>query len=371
MKIAILSPAHPFRGGIAASSERLAKEFQEMGHDVELITFTRQYPAFLFPGKTQYSQQEAPEGLKITRLIHAYNPFNWIWAGIKLRKHPAELFIVRYWITLMAPALGTIIALAKRKRKCIGLVDNIIPHEPHFYDRMLSAWFIRFMDAFVVMSKSVREEIRSFNASKPVSYFPHPIYDIYGQKPEKRKALEILQLDPQFNYILFFGFIRDYKGLDLLLEAMADDKIRRLPVKLVVAGEFYGNEEKYVELIKRRGIGDRVILHDDFIPDEKVKCYFSAADLLVQPYRTATQSGIAQIAYHFELPMVVTRVGGLPEIVIHGQSGYVVEPQPPAIAQAIGDFFTENKAGEFIQGTIELKHRFSWRNLATGFLEGH
>ena len=370
MKIAILSPAHPFRGGIAASSERLAREFFEMGYEVELITFTRQYPAFLFPGKTQYSDSPRPEGLKITRMIHAYNPFNWLMTGLKLKKHPADLFIVRYWIPHMAPALGTIMALAKGNRRCIALVDNIIPHEPHFYDACLSAYFIRQMDGFVVMSKSVGEEIRRFQQVKPVSYRPHPIYDIYGAKRTREQALAALRLDPSFSYLLFFGFVRDYKGLDLLLEAMAVPEIREMPLKLIVAGEFYGGQEKYTALIERLELEDKVILHSDFIPDDTVKDYFSAADLLVQPYRSATQSGIAQIAYHFELPMIVTNVGGLPEIVKDGESGFVVEPDPTSIAGAILQFFKENKAETFIRGTAEWKKHFSWRNLANSFLEG-
>lgn len=369
MKIVILSPAYPFRGGIAASSERLAKEFQYLGHEVEIHTFTKQYPKLLFPGKTQYSNGEPPQGLKILRTIHAFNPFNWLISGWKLRKTKADIIITRYWLPFMAPALGTVNWIGKKNRKTIGLVDNIIPHEKHFYDSILSAYFVRVMDAFVVMSKSVKEELRRFTKTKPIEYYPHPIYDIYGKKPSREEALSYLDLDPEFEYLLFFGFIRDYKGLDLLLESLVVNGVKDHKLKLIVAGEFYGNQEKYENLIDDLDLRDRVILKSDFIPDEEVKYYFAAADLLVQPYKTATQSGIAQIAYHFELPMVVTNVGGLPEIVIDGQSGYVVEPEPGSIAKAIKQFFNENKAAEFTKGTVEIKKRFSWENLAKGFLE--
>lgn len=368
-KIVILSPAHPFRGGIAASSERLAQEFQEMGHEVEIHTFTKQYPEFLFPGKTQFSTSKAPENLPIKRTIHAFNPFNWYKAGRQLARAKADLIITRYWLPFMAPALGTVNLFGKKKSKTIGLVDNIIPHEKHFYDAFLSNYFVRQMDGFVVMSQSVKEELRRFTKTKPIEYRPHPIYDIYGEKPEKQAALKHLKLDPEYRYLLFFGFIRDYKGLDLLLRAMDDAKIKNQKLKLIVAGEFYGNQEKYESLIDELNLNDSVILKSDFIPDEKVKYYFAAVDLLVQPYKSATQSGIAQIAYHFELPMVVTNVGGLPEIVIDGQSGYVVEPEPKAIADAIHRFFADDKSDEFTRGTIELKKQFSWRNLAESFLE--
>jgi glycosyltransferase involved in cell wall biosynthesis len=368
LKIVIISPAYPFRGGIAASSERLAEEFIRLGHKVEIHTFTKQYPKFLFPGKTQLSEGKAPSNLNIKRTIHAYNPLNWISAGLKLRKTRADLIITRYWLPFMAPALGTVNLIGKRKRIAIGLVDNIIPHEPHFYDSILSAYFVRQMNAFIVMSRSVKDELRQFTKSKSIDYHPHPIYDIYGIKPEKKVALKKLNLDPSFKYLLFFGFIRDYKGLDLLLKAMDQNRLKTQNLKLIVAGEFYGNQEKYETLIDQLNLREKVILKSDFIADEAVKYYFSAADLLVQPYKSATQSGIAQIAYHFELPMIVTNVGGLPEIVIDGESGYVVEPDPTEIAKAIDRFFDQNKAEEFTAGTRELKMRYSWERLANGFL---
>jgi D-inositol-3-phosphate glycosyltransferase len=369
LKITILSPAHPFRGGIAASSERLAMEFIDLGHEVLIYTFTRQYPSLLFPGKTQFSESPPPPGLKIKRMIHAYNPFNWIAAGLALRKLETDIIIVRYWIPFMAPALGTIVALGKKKRKTFGLVDNIIPHEKHFYDKILSSYFTRFMDAFVVMSKSVKEELKDFISYQSVEYQPHPIYDIYGPKISRELALEKLGLAPDCRYILFFGFIRDYKGLDLLLKAFAEPVFADQDMKLIIAGEFYGNRDKYEALIDSLGIRDRLIIKSDFISDPEVKNYFCAADLLVQPYKTATQSGIAQIAYHFELPMVVSNVGGLPEIVINDKSGYVVERDPKQIAEAIQKYFNEKKSETFRSGTRELKNRFSWTKLAGAFLD--
>jgi len=340
-----------------------------MGHEVDILTFTTQYPSLLFPGKTQFAEGPAPENLKISRKIHSYNPFNWIKTGLYLRKQNFDLIVVRYWIPFMAPSLGTIVMLGKKNRKAIGLVDNIIPHEKHFYDTFLSRYFTRQMDDFVVMSRSVQEEMKKFIKKQKVDYFPHPVYDIYGKTLSRNEALKKLGLIADQQYLLFFGFIRDYKGLDLLFKALAEPILDSLNLKLIVAGEFYGDRKKYMDLIEELGINDKVILHSDFIPDEKVKNYFCAADLLVQTYKTATQSGIAQIAYHFGLPMVVTNVGGLPEIVIDGQSGYVVEVDPSKIAAAIFNYFDQNKEEEFRKGTLELKERFSWRNLARGFLK--
>jgi len=269
----------------------------------------------------------------------------------------------------MAPALGTAMLLGKKHRKSIGLVDNIVPHEKHFYDPWLSAYFIASTDAFVVMSRSVKEELRRFTRNKAIRYFPHPVYDIYGKRKDRDTALMELGLDPSFRYLLFFGFIREYKGLDLLLRSMALPAIRQSKLKLIVAGEFYGNREKYLSLINELDIADRVILHTEFIPDQQVHLYFSGAELLVQPYRTATQSGIAQIAYHFELPMVVTRVGGLPEIVEDGKSGFVTDVDPAAISQAVKRYFDEGLQASFSEGARALKEKFSWKNLAGAFLD--
>jgi D-inositol-3-phosphate glycosyltransferase len=362
--IVIIGPAHPLRGGLATFDERLARAFQEEGHRVTIITFSLQYPDFLFPGKTQYSTDPAPEGLDIQVLINSVNPFNWLSVGLKLKKREADIVICRFWLPIMGPSLGTILRLIKRNRhsKIIGLIDNIVPHEKRFGDRPLAQYFASACDAFVVMSRAVQEEMKAFS-NRPTAYIPHPIYDNYGNT-----ALSYLKLKNETRYVVFFGFIRHYKGLDLLLEALNTEGVKKLNMKLIVAGEFYDDEAFYKNLITSQGIEEQVIMKSDFIPTEEVRYYFGAADLIVQPYRTATQSGISQVAYHFEKPMIVTNVGGLPEIVPHGEAGYVVEPTPQSIADALVDFFENNRRDSFTEQVIENKKRFSWQAMTKGFL---
>jgi glycosyltransferase involved in cell wall biosynthesis len=365
-KIILLSPAHPLRGGIAALSERLAQELQHADNKVTIYSFSLQYPSWLFPGKTQYTDDPAPEGLNIRTLIHSMNPVNWWRVGALIRRERPDVLLIRYWLPFMAPCLGTIARLAKKNcyTKVITIADNILPHERRPGDRLFTRYLVRASDAFVVMSRSVATDLQQFTNSKPVAYTPHPIYDNYGELIEQEAAKAFLKLSQNTKYLLFFGFIRHYKGLDLLLQAMSDERIRPLNVKLLVAGEFYENAATYHQLIEDYHLSQQVILHTDFIPNERVKYYFGAADLVVQPYRSATQSGISQIAYHFEKPMVVTNVGGLPEIVAHGKSGYVVEVQASAIAEAIVDFFSHaNRADELQAGVRTGKKQFDWSNM--------
>ncbi|MBR9920215.1 MAG: glycosyltransferase [Bacteroidetes bacterium] len=360
--VVILSPAHPLRGGIASSSERLAREFQITGYEVEIWSFKFQYPGFLFPGKTQYSDDPAPEGLEIKQLIHSINPFNWLHIGNKLRKKKPDLIVLRYWLPFMAPSLGTILRVARRNKhsKVICIADNIIPHEKRPGDNMLTRYFVPAVDAFIGMSKAVTEQIEKFNPNGPVAFSPHPLYDNYGDPASYKESLQKLGLDPKFRYLLFFGFIRDYKGLDLLLEAMADSRLRGMPLRLIVAGEYYSNEEKYQNLIDKLDISDQLILHTKYIPKEDVRYYFGAADLVVQTYRSATVSGISQMAYFYEVPMVVTNVGGLPEIVPHGEAGYVTNVDAGEIADAIYDYFSADRKAEFEKGVRKNKKRFAW-----------
>ncbi|MFT4761359.1 MAG: D-inositol-3-phosphate glycosyltransferase [Paraglaciecola sp.] len=367
-KIVLLSPAHPLRGGIASSSERLATELQRSGYEVIIYTFSLQYPNFLFPGKTQFSDDPKPENLDIQIKVNSVNPANWLSVGKELKQLKPDLIITRYWLPFMAPSLGSIIRLAKKNKhtKAIAIADNIIPHEKRPGDRQLTQYFVNSVDGFIVMSKSVKEEMKQFTTVKPVEYIPHPIYDNYGALVSKEIALAQLNLEKGVEYALFFGFIRDYKGLDLLLNALADARLKKRNLKLIIAGEYYGNEAAYEAIIKARNLANQVIMHTNYIPNEEVKYYFGAADLVVQPYKTATQSGISQLAYHFEKPMVVTNVGGLPEIVEDGKAGYVVEVSEKAIADAIFDFFENNQIEKLTAGVIENKEQFSWKNMVDG-----
>lgn len=362
-KVVLISPAHPLRGGIAASTERLALQLQEEGAEVRIISFTLQYPAFLFPGKTQYTDDPAPPDLHIEARINAINPFNWISTGRYLASLNADMVVVRFWLPFMAPALGTLLRIARRRQRhirIIGLVDNLVPHEHRPGDTLLSRWFTGSVDAFIAMSHTVRDQLRQFEPQKRVAYVPHPLYDHYGTPVSQEEAIHHLGLPPAAGYLLFFGFIRAYKGLDILLRALAEPSVRALNLHLIIAGEFYGNEQEHLNLIAELGINDSITLHAQYIPSGNVRYYFSAADLVVQPYRSATQSGISQLAYHFEKPMVVTNVGGLPEIVDHGHSGYVVPAEEQSIAGAIVDFFTEHRSTPFIAAVREAKARFSW-----------
>jgi D-inositol-3-phosphate glycosyltransferase len=370
-KIIIITPAHPLRGGIAASGERLAQAFQAEGHEVKIYTFSLQYPNFLFPGKTQYSDEPKPQDLDIQVVINSINPFNWLKVGRQIAAEKADMVICRFWLPIMGPSLGSILRLIKRNKtsKIIGLVDNIIPHEKRMGDRPFAQYFVNACDSFVVMSSSVKDEMTQFS-NKPCYYTPHPIYDIYGEKVSKKEALNFLQLPDNQRYILFFGFIRKYKGLDLLIEALGLLKnTEGPPLKLLIAGEFYGDEDFYRDLIKTQHIENQVIIKSDFIPTEEVKYYFGAADVVVQPYRSATQSGISQVAYHFEKPMIVTLVGGLSEIVPHDEAGYVVEPTPQYIAAAIAQFYQNDNAKRLEEGVRKNKGRFSWAAMVKVFLE--
>ncbi|MDY5970041.1 MAG: glycosyltransferase [Bacteroidales bacterium] len=366
MKIVILGTAYPFRGGLSAFNERLAHEYQRMGHDVDIFTFTLQYPRFLFPGKTQFSDEPAPLGLKIRRRVNSCNPFNWLAVGREIQALKPDLLIVKYWIPFMAPCLGTIARRAKNRGATyvVSILDNVIPHEHRPGDHLFSRYFVRSVDGFVAMSRSVLADLNQFDALKPRAFCPHPLYDHYGELIAKEDARKFLGLETGGRYVLFFGFIRAYKGLDLLLGALADDRLKKLNVKLIVAGEFYGDPKPYLDEIARLGIADRVVLKTHFIPDSEVNRYFRACDIVAQPYKTATQSGVTQIAFHFEKPMLVTNVGGLPEIVPNGKVGYVVEPNARRIANALANYYEEGLEDAFTYGVAEEKKKYSWQNMA-------
>lgn len=364
MRIVICGPAHPYRGGIAAYNERMAQQLLQEGDAAAIYTFRLQYPSFLFPGKSQYDHGYAPEGVPITRAINSVNPINWFNIGLRLRRTRPDLVIMRYWLPFLAPALGFIARLVRSNRhtRVITIFDNVIPHEKRFGDKLLTRFFVKSIDGALVMTKAVENDLRQFAPDMPCIISPHPLFDNYSVPVSRAEAIVRLKLCPADRFILFFGFIRDYKGLDLLLRAMAEQCVRDLGVKLIVAGEFYEDEKPYFDLINSLGLADRITFHSHFIVDEEVKYYFSAASLVVQPYRSATQSGVTQVAYHFNKPMVVTNVGGLAEIVPDGLCGYVVEPEPAAIADAICRFFRGDE-DRFLPGIEEQKKQYSWDRL--------
>lgn len=364
MKICIVGPAHPYRGGLASIMEIMGRTFARRGHEVTIRTFTLQYPAFLFPGKSQTVDTPAPADLTITREVNTVNPFNWLAVGRAIRRERPDMVLMKYWTPFMAPCFGTIARLARRNghTRVICQIDNVEPHEHHLTDRPFNRYYLSSVDGFVYMSEQVHRELRGYT-QVPALFSPHPLFENFGRPVGRAEACSRLNLDPAQRYALFFGLIRDYKGLDILLDAWA--AYRRSGYRLIVAGEFYASREKYLAQIERLGLGDEVILHDFFVPDESVRYYFSAADVVVQPYKTATQSGVTQIAYNFGTPMIVTRVGGLAEIVPDGRVGYVCEPSAESVRKAIERFWEPGTPERFRANIVEERKRFSWEEMCS------
>ncbi|MBL7883982.1 MAG: glycosyltransferase [Bacteroidia bacterium] len=368
LKSIIIGPAFPLRGGISNFNEALCRAMNQSGIETKIISFSLQYPSFLFPGKTQYDNGIGPKDITIETKINSINPFNWINVAKQIKNEKPDFIVLRYWLPFMGPCLGTIAKLSKKNStiKAIAITDNVIPHEKRIGDSAFTNYFIKQCDGFIAMSKSVLDDLSSFTKTSQKLFLPHPIYNIFGEKVSKKDALNSLHLNANDKHVLFFGFIRKYKGLDLLIEAMADKRLQDLNVKLIIAGEYYEDATPYNQLIEKHHLQNRIILKTEYIASEDVKNYFCAADIIAQPYRTATQSGVTQIAYHFEKPMLVTHVGGLPEIVPHKKVGYVTEVNVLSIADAIADFYLHHKEAEFTQNTIEEKKRFEWSSFVDG-----
>ncbi len=372
MKVVIIGPAYPLRGGLATYDERLARAFQEAGDAVRIVTFSLQYPNFLFPGQTQFSTEGRPADLAIEVSLNSVNPLSWLSVGRKLRAERPDLVVFRFWLPFMGPALGTVARLVRGNghTRVVAITDNVIPHEKRPGDGPLTRYFLRACDGFVTMSRSVLGDLQRLGyGGKPALYRPHPLYDNFGPLKSKTAALAALKLPATTGYLLFFGFIRAYKGLDILLEAFADKRLELLPIKLIIAGEFYEDAAPYEALIQQYNLEKRIVRATDFIPNEKVVDYFCAADLIVQPYKNATQSGVSQIAYHFERPMLVTDVGGLAELIPAGVVGYVVPPTPAAIADAVVDFYAGQREATFAAGVREQKKQFSWSVMVAALKE--
>jgi glycosyltransferase involved in cell wall biosynthesis len=367
--VVIIGPAYPLRGGLATFDQRLAREFIQQGYDCRIYSFSLQYPDFLFPGTTQYSTDPPPEGLTILSRINSINPFNWWSVGRELRRLKPDLIVVRYWLPLMGPALGTILRRVRKNRhtKIVAITDNIIPHEKRPGDIPFTRYFLKPCDGFITMSEKVMQDLQTFQPDKPARQVLHPLYDNFGDPIPQDEARERLRakgvnIGDTDRILLFFGFIRKYKGLDIALEAMADPRIRAQGIRLLVAGEFYEDAAPYRELIARLGIENLLLLRTDFIPDSEVRDYLCAADAVIQPYRNATQSGVTPLAYHFEKPMIVSDVGGLPALVPHERVGLVAAPEPAAMADAMLRFFALG-AAYFLPALRTEKEKYSWSGL--------
>jgi len=358
MKIVIVGPAYPYRGGIADTNESFCRALNSIGHDASLVTFTVQYPNFLFPGKTQYSTDPVPGDLEINRWINSANPLSWSSSAKKIESLKPDLVIVRYWLPYMAMSLGTIARKLRKSCKVIALCDNIIPHEKRIGDTFLTKYFTKSFDGFITMSGTVKKELESF-VSRPNICMAHPINDNLGTKISKSEALNKIGLKDG-KYILFFGLVRKYKGLDLTLKALAEKRLKAMNVKLIIAGEFYDDPKEYTSMIEDLGLVDRVIIKNEYIATADIKYYFSAADLVTQTYHTASQSGVTQIAFNFDTPILVTDVGGLSEIVKHNELGYVTEKDPENIAHFIVDFFENERSEKMSKHVEEAKKKYSW-----------
>ncbi len=371
MKIISLGPSYPYRGGLASFNDRLAQQFLTEGNDVEIFTFSLQYPKFLFPGKTQFTDGPCPDNLSVKRIVNSINPLNWIITGLKIRERRPDILLIRFWLPFMGPCFGTIARLAKSNShtKVICIFDNVVPHEKRTGDKFLTLYFTNCIDGAIVMSRTVLNDLAIFRKNIPVILSPHPLFDNYGPKTDRKEATLKLHLNSKDSFLLFFGFIRAYKGLDLLIEAFSDKRLRGRNLKLIIAGEFYEDDTPYRNLVKKKNLESDVIFFDHFIKDNEVPVFFSAADLVVQPYRSATQSGVTQIAFYFEKPMLVTDVGGLREIVADQKCGYVVKPEVDAIANAIVDFFDNNRKEVFTEGVRQEKEKFSWDKMTKAIIE--
>ena len=360
-KIFIIGPAYPLRGGLASFDELFCEALNNNGHQAEIISFKLQYPQFLFPGSTQYHLNgTAPKNIIIHTLINSINPFSWLKTASFIKKRKPDFIIFRFWIPFMGPALGTIARLVKKQNiKILAITDNIIPHEKRIGDKYLGSYFINSCDAFITMSKAVMSDLEKIINTTHKKYLLHPLYTAFGEKIPRHEARLKLNLKPEDNVILFFGLIRKYKGLDLLIEAFSL-LVNNPKNKLLIVGEFYENKQPYLDLISKYNIQSQVILSDQFIPNDEVKYYFSAANIVALPYRSATQSGVTQVSFHFEVPTLVTNVGGLAEIISHNIAGYVVEPNAQAIANGLKDYFENHKEAEFTIGMKNEKKKYDW-----------
>lgn len=369
MNITLIGTAYPLRGGIAHYNALLA---QALGtrHQVQTITFSRQYPSLLFPGK---SQEEAAGGEGATpapRLIDSMNPFNWVRVGNLIRNQAPDLLLFKYWLPFFGPCFGTIARRARRngRTKVVCICDNVLPHERRPGDAVCTRYAFRSVDGFIVQSDAVEKDLNEFWKDAQYRKAPHPLYTIFGEPIDRDAARRSLGITAP-RVLLFFGYVRRYKGLDVLLDALA-----RLPgemgIHLVIAGEFYDPERGYRDQIRALQIQDRVTLHSDYLPSSDVPRYFSAADAVVLPYRSATQSGIAQIAYQFGTPIIATDVGGLHEVVLDDQTGLIVPPEnPAALAEAILRFYRSGKEPAYRNNVQREKQKYTWDNLARAIEE--
>lgn len=366
MKIALLSTFYPYRGGIAQFSAKLYRALEEE-NEVKAFTFKRQYPSILFPGKTQFVQEgDNADQIPALRVLDSTNPLSFSKTAKEINAFHPDVLISQYWMTFFGPAIGSVHKKVKGAKK-VSIIHNMIPHEKRFFDKPANKHFLKNNDGFIVLSKAVRDDLLSLKPDAKYLLIDHPVYDQFGDRLNRNVALDKLGLDPDNKYLLFFGFIRDYKGLDLLIEALKglDESYH-----VIVAGEVYGSFEKYQQMIEQNGLGSRVHLFNDYIPDDEVTLYFSSADVCMLPYKGATQSGITAVSHHFEVPIIATDVGGLKETIGHEETGLIVDaPNAELIINAVNHYFDDNLMPSFSENIRIEKAERSWPNFSKKVLE--
>jgi glycosyltransferase involved in cell wall biosynthesis len=368
MRISLIGPFPPFHGGISDFNLALSNELNKT-HDLQIINYSTQYPIFLFPGKTQY-KDDVDESPRSEQVLSSINPFTWRKTANRIIEFQPTIVVIHYWMPFFAPALRKIAILLKKKNdiKIIAICHNLTPHEKHGFNQLFTKMFLNKIDRFVVMSESVKSDLIKIIPNAEYRLTPHPIYNIFGNTIDRNIARQILGIKTK-NVILYFGLIREYKGLDILLNSIPKIKQELKDFIVIIAGECYEKTEKYYDIIEKLQILESVDLKLKFIPDNEVSEYFSATDVVVLPYRTATQSGITQIAYNFDRPVIVSDVGGLAEIVLNGKTGYVVKPDSNEFAKAIVKYFKEDKFDEFSNNIRTHKQLFSWEKFVDNLME--
>ena len=364
MRIILIGPTYPFRGGISHYTTLLFRCLKKR-HETTFISFSRQYPQFLFPGKTDIDPSEEQireEGL--LPLIDSMNPFTWVNAALKIVRDRADLVILPWWVSFWAPQFWIISTLVNHfsKTKILYICHNLVEHESKWVDKILTRFVLKTGDFFIVHSAEDQQNLLSMIPGAEVRTTFHPTYEVFNFGPSDPDVVR-KKHDLQGNVILFFGFVREYKGLRYLIEALPQ-VLSKIEVTLLVVGEFWGDKDKYLRLIKDKDVESAVVVVDKYVPNEEIRSYFSAADLVVQPYISATGSGVIQTAFGFDKPVIATKVGSLPEVIEDGKTGYLVPPRDPdELAQAILRFFREQKSEEFINNIKKEQHRFSWETM--------
>ncbi|MFZ5517367.1 MAG: glycosyltransferase [Candidatus Zhuqueibacterota bacterium] len=367
MKIVIIGTSYPMRGGIAHYVALLYQKFIERGHDVKIISFKRQYPSLFFPGKTQQDTSKEVVSLPSEPMLDSIGPLSWIRTFLSIYRFRPDLVIFKYWMPFFAPCYAAVSFLTRlfTRTKLVYICDNIIPHEQRLEDRLLTHLGLWNIHYFIVQSAAVKADLLKFKPGANFKEVPHPVYEIFSNPFTQEQARGKLKFGKEDNLLLFFGFVREYKGLHILLRALPS-VLKQMPVKLIIAGEFYDDSSRYLDLIKKLNLEPVVFVFDEYIPNEDVGLYYSAADVVVLPYISATQSGIIQIAYNYNKPVITTNVGGLPEVVKEGETGFIVPAEnPDALAQAIVTFYRKRKSVPFHAHIAAFKKQFSWDRMAS------